>query len=164
MNVKLLEKQCTDGDVKLEKDGTPMFFWAGTWSPICGHWFKDNQFGAISFCKKLGYTRGVLDSSTEKYDEDSIRIGNCNEGESLKECTGGCNDKGLGDGCAECSTGKGIRITITCAGHTPETFLSSCKGIQQILVAIVLALFFSYSYNKFKSYEFNYRKPSHGIL
>ena len=123
-----------------------MFFWKGRWSPICGNWFWDNQFGATSFCKKLGYTKGVQERANEKYDEDAIRIGKCNEGESLEECTAGCNEKGLGDGCAKCSTGNDVRVTITCEGHTPDTFLSSCKGIPQITVAKVFAISFKFEY------------------
>ena len=42
---------CSDGDVKLEADGTPLIFWDKVWSPICGHYFWDNQYGAKKFCQ-----------------------------------------------------------------------------------------------------------------
>jgi hypothetical protein len=139
INVTLV-KHCTNGDVKLEKDGTPKFFWNGQWSPICGHYFWNNQFGATSFCKKLGYTKADQHRTNKNYDEDAIRIGQCNKGQSLEECTGGCNDKGLGNGCASCSTGNEVALTITCEGNTPDTFMSSCKGITRITDANVLTI------------------------
>ena len=30
----------------------------GKWTPICGHWFWDNNYGARLFCKQLGYNNG----------------------------------------------------------------------------------------------------------
>ena len=30
---------CSNGDVSLKDDGTPLIFWDGQWSPICGHYF-----------------------------------------------------------------------------------------------------------------------------
>ena len=130
---KSIEKYCEEGSLKLEKDGTPMFFWKGHWSPICGHQFWNNQHGAKSFCNKLGYNNGKQLRTHKGYDEDAIRIGDCKDGESLEECTGGCNDKGVGDG--NCSAGKNVGITITCDGQILDTFLSSCEGIPQITEA-----------------------------
>ena len=116
----------------MENDGTPMFFWNGKWSPICGEWFWDNQNGAQTFCKKLGYTNGNQQRTNEKYDQDAVQIGRCNADEDLEECSAGCNDKVVGKGCAACAAGGNVAITITCEGPTSDTVSSSCEGISQI--------------------------------
>ena len=30
----------------------------GSWAPICGHWFWDNNYGARLFCRQLGFNDG----------------------------------------------------------------------------------------------------------
>ena len=131
---KLSEQVCMNGDVKLEKDGTPKLFWNSKWSPICGHYFWNNHYGATSFCKKLGYSNGKQygHSSGQTYSEDAIRIGLCSEGQNLENCDGGCNDKGVGNGCANCAAGEKIKLTIRCEGHDQNT-KTSCKGIDNII-------------------------------
>ena len=126
----------------VDGNGNPMFFWEGRWSPICGHWFWDNQNGATSFCRKLGYTSGDQSRSYARYDEDAIRIGRCRYGESLEACTGGCNERGVGDGCAACSVGNNVAITISCDGRVPSS--SSCSGIPNTTAAKVLVIIFNY--------------------
>ena len=60
-------------------------------------------------------------------DEDAIKIGQCNSGDTLEACTGGCNDYTRADGgCAKCGVGKRAKITIACQGNS--TKYSSCNG------------------------------------
>jgi hypothetical protein len=125
------ERQCKDGEVRLLNDGTPEFFWDKIWSPICGPWFWSNQNGANSFCQKLGYPTGKQSGrgTGQTYTTDAIRVGACNKGEILECCHGGCNDKGTGKGqCANCAAGQGVKITVSCEGHTDGTVSSSCAG------------------------------------
>ena len=121
--------ECNDGDVKLEANGTPKFFWSGKWSPICGHWFWNNQEGSKSFCKKLGYGGGTLTKSAGTYLDDAIALGQCNVNEDLESCSVGCNDKTIGNGCIDCRAGEKVSIMITCDGLDAGTSDSSCKGM-----------------------------------
>ena len=120
--------------MKIRKDGTAEFFWNGMFSPICGHWFWDNEYGAQSFCQTLGYTNGSIISGGkysepgDKYTVDAITIGKCYAGEELETCSGGCNDKAVGNGCAECATGESVKMIINCEGHNKGTEASTCKG------------------------------------
>ena len=129
---------CSDGDVKLENDGTPMIFWNGVWSPICGHYFWDNSNGARKFCEQLGcYAGGMvvdLDIGTWKhYSVDAFRVGKCQHDDSWGSCTGGCNDNEIGGHCNEhvmntgmCNAGQPVRIKITCPCSCTKS--SSCTG------------------------------------
>jgi len=108
---------CNVGDVKLEKDGTPMLFWKEKWSPICGHYFWDNQHGANTFCKKLGYPSGKQERASAKYGEESIQIGRCNKDVDLTECT---KKKSY------CPAKDKVAIRITCEGLKSDTVSSSC--------------------------------------
>merc|ERR1711881_521945 len=111
------EEHCNVGDVKLEKDGTPMLFWKEKWSPICGHYFWDNQHGANTFCKKLGSPSGKQERASAKYGEESIQIGRCNKDVDLTECT---KKKSY------CHAGDKVAIRITCEGLKSDTVSSSC--------------------------------------
>ena len=97
--------------------------------PICGHYFWDNQHGATTFCKKLGYSGGKQEKANAKYSEKSIVIGTCKAGQDLAECTKG-EKKYWGKG------GPAIRITCESA-----TVLSSCGGISQITKASLNMIF-----------------------
>ena len=122
--------QCKSGDVWLEDDGTPLVFWNDKWSPICGHWFWNNQYGAELFCQKMGYTSGTLVNGIEvrggPYSRDAIRVGQCNNGDTLERCTGGCNEYEVGNGgCANCVAGEDVKIKIACQGGSTKS--SSCN-------------------------------------
>ena len=121
--------ECNDGDVKLEADGTPKFYWSGKWSPICGHYFWNNQEGSISFCKKLGYVGGTLTRIRGTYEDDAITVGMCDVNEDLESCTRGCNDKIIGNGCLDCRAGQKVSIKIECHGLDVGNSDSSCKGM-----------------------------------
>ena len=92
----------------------------GIWSPICGHWFWDNDFGATLFCQKLtsdptstGYVIRRTDKPLEK---DAIRIGKCLSNDQWLSCSGGCNDLGIGQhGCINCGAGQLASIEIKCS-------------------------------------------------
>ena len=106
------------GGVRLEDDKFPEVCLNGMWSPICGHWFWDNDFGATLFCQKLtsdptstGYAIRRTDKPLEK---DAIRIGNCLSNDQWLSCSGGCNDLGTGQGCAECDANSTASIEIKC--------------------------------------------------
>ena len=112
-------------------DGTPYLFWGGGWSPICGHWFWNNQHGAKSFCEKLGFIDGTLNKENSEYCEDSIEIGMCNSGDTIDSCTGGSNKYSKTEWC---QTGNQVKITITCNGNTKNSELSSCTGKARNLI------------------------------
>ena len=38
------------GSVRLVEEKFPEVFWNGVWTPICGHWFWNNDYGADLFC------------------------------------------------------------------------------------------------------------------
>ena len=105
-------------------------FWNDKLSPICGNWFWNNQIGATLFCQKLGYTSGTQSgrSLAGVLDERAaINIGQCDNGDTLEACTGGCNDyKRADDGCARCGVGNKAKITIECQGNS--TKYSSSNG------------------------------------
>ena len=100
-------------------------YWNEQWTPICGHYFWDNNVGADLFCQKLGFSSGVLssglwtdsDRSEVKLESDAIRIGKCAANDKWLNCTGGCNDLATGGHCwnnAKCSAGELAGITIEC--------------------------------------------------
>ena len=106
------------------------------WSPICGHWFWDNDFGATLFCQKLtsdptstGYVIRRTDKPLEK---DAIRIGKCLSNDQWLSCSGGCNDLGTGQGCADCDANSPASVEIKCnqgkAGKCQEYVLQSMEG------------------------------------
>ena len=126
------------------RDGKfPEVFLNGKWSPICGHWFWDNDYGAELFCQKLDptYTHGTVTKRRDKpLESDGIRIGKClsgdiRGGDKWLGCTGGCNDLGTGNGCAQCAAGQGASVEIYCErsdGSTPRPSpipRSSCQTV-----------------------------------
>ena len=120
---------CAEGNAKLDADNIPHLFYGGKWSPICGHYFWNNQDGAKAFCQELGYTNGRLSEYDEygegKYDQDAIEVGQCRSGESINSCTSS-NNKYKKTGW--CKKGKEVKITISCEGHTKGTEKDSCPG------------------------------------
>ena len=121
---------CRNGDVMLERNGTPLLFLDNKWSPICGHYFWDTVNGAKAFCKRLAYPSGTLQRIGHTYSEDSVRVGYCNEGEDLLACTGGCNEyeTGYGNGnSGSCTKNDKVSVSITCVEQSD--IFSSC-GLQ----------------------------------
>ena len=124
--------ECKNGDVKLNKDGTPFIFWDNLWSPLCGHYFWDNQYGAVKFCQKLGYALGIHSGKpiNRTYPVDSFSIGACLESDEWPSCTGGENyftpGKAFTNGTCEKSNNEAIMIT--CIGDKKYVNNPSCKG------------------------------------
>ena len=115
---------CARGDVLLAKNGTPFLFWDRKWTPICGHWFWDNDHGATAFCTKLGYEYGHVNKIENSYHVPAIHVGKCRAGEELTGCTWTKNYYDF----RNCNPGDPIGITITCNRQT-ETY-SSCISMK----------------------------------
>ena len=91
----------------------PEVQYKGDWYPICGHHFWDNQRGAETVCKSLGFMTGKLKRTKATFKVPAMRVGKCDSGQSLSHCTFGGNKWGdLGD--EECKAGSRVGITITC--------------------------------------------------
>jgi len=88
--------------------GTPYVYQAGEYHPICGLSFWDNNDGATAFCKKLGYSSGVVHKVNGQYTENSVgvkpwgtfssSVGNCNAGQNVAidiECQGALDNSTL---------------------------------------------------------------------
>ena len=96
------------------------------WSPICGHYFWDNNYGATLFCQKLNstYHYGSVKNPGIPLASDGIRVGKCtSQDNSLSSCTGGCNDLQVGGECsnnanAKCGVGQGATVEIECFSGT----------------------------------------------
>ena len=91
----------------------------GIWSPICGHWFWDTDFGANLFCQELtsnpASTGQVIRRTDKPLEKDAIRIGKCLSNDQWLSCSGGCNDLGTGQGCADCDANSPASIEIKCS-------------------------------------------------
>jgi len=141
-------RQCTNGDVKgayisSSSTGTiytPYVFWKGSWVPICGHYFWDNNDGASTFCKKLGHKKGGIitegrgGEKTEVTKKDSFWVGLCGSGEDLLHCSKSCNLRTIGVGkvCGgnKCGKGQVKNFHITCSGTTAvQSSKGSCNAV-----------------------------------
>ena len=128
---------CRNGDVKLDKDGTPMIFWDSVWSPICAHSFGDNRYGADKFCQKLGYTTGILMKIERNFTVDKFMIGLCLKDDVWPFCTGRDNVRKIGSKWKDCtgnlacghSNTNGIKVQ--CSGESNFVKLQSCRGMFQ---------------------------------
>ena len=83
------------------------------WYPICGHQFWNNNNGASTICKALGFSSGTLQRG-QPYDLDSMEVGLCNPGQPLDACTGGGNRWGPPSTSGWCRKGQDAGITVTC--------------------------------------------------
>ena len=83
--------------------------------PICGHHFWDNDDGATTVCKALGFSRGARWATEDKYDVDAMPVGKCKAGEPLTKCTGGGNEWGDLNGLhGWCKKGNTIGVKVIC--------------------------------------------------
>ena len=117
---------CADGDVRtvdaagsptsaLNTATTPEVYYNGQWHPVCGHEFWDNNHGATTVCKKLGFASGTAATSGTDVLKHAMMVGECRAGEPLTSCTGGKNMWGNLD--AEwCGKGKygGRSLSVKC--------------------------------------------------
>ena len=108
-----------DQDVRLKDGKFPEVFLNGIWSPICGHYFWNNDFGANLFCQRLTSnptsTGNVIKRTDKPLESDGIRIGGCLRYDDWLSCSGGCNDLGTGQGCADCDANSPASIEIKCS-------------------------------------------------
>ena len=89
----------------------------GTWTPICGYGFWDNDYGATLFCQQLDpkFVVGTVTKINKKLESDAIQIGECMKDDAWLACTGGCNDLIVGKGCADCrGAKKKAKIEVEC--------------------------------------------------
>ena len=114
--------------VRLVDGKYPEVWLNGTWSPICGHYFWDNDYGATMFCKQLNATfdSGIVIRRPDKpLESDAIRVGKC-QNDTIDtqwlQCTGACNDLGKGNGCAMCGAGELASIEIECSQSEIERY------------------------------------------
>ena len=110
----------------MREEKYPEIWFNDKWSPICGHYFWNNNYGATLFCQELNstYTFGSVKNSGIPLASDGIRVGKCtSQDNSLSSCTGGCNDLQVGGQCSndpngKCSIGQGgTTIEIECVGQ-----------------------------------------------
>ena len=108
------------GEVILREGKYPEIWINDKWSPICGHYFWNNPYGATLFCKKLSseYTSGKVKNTGLPLASDGVRVGEClSQDKSLSSCTGGCSDyPEVGGQCGggNCSAGQRAAIEIEC--------------------------------------------------
>ena len=112
--------------VQLRNGKYPEIWLNNQWSPICGHYFWSNDYGATLFCQNLNstHTYGIATKkdSAIPLTSDGIRVGACkSQDSSLSSCTGGCNDFGQTGGyCSDkkpmggCGVGKKAMFEIEC--------------------------------------------------
>ena len=67
----------------------PEVLFEGEYYPICGHKFWDNDDGATTLCKHVGFQKGTSQKIKNEYNVDSMPVGRCKPGEELMKCTGG---------------------------------------------------------------------------
>merc|ERR1719210_2459997 len=124
--------------------GEPEIFANGYWVPICGHWFWNNENGANTFCRQLGYLTGNLTATGRKLATDAMYVGSCKAGEDLHSCSEGCCSEGCRKGsvgCGDCGAGKNGGITMTCLGlqgcedHTFKKKRSGMTVMAQNMIA-----------------------------
>ena len=105
----------------MREEKYPEIWFNDKWSPICGHYFWNNNYGATLFCQKLLNSTGASGSvkpSGIPLASDGIRVGKCtSQDNSLSSCTGGCSDyPEVGGQCGggNCSAGQRASIEIEC--------------------------------------------------
>ena len=95
----------------------PEVLFEGNYYPICGHYFWDNDFGAETVCKALGFDGGAKTNTAAKFEEHAMPVGACNQGEELDKCTAGANQWGnFDDRSGWCNAGNTIGVEVTCTG------------------------------------------------
>ena len=95
----------------------PEVLYKGQYYPICGHYFWDNDDGATTVCKALGFISGKVKKTEAKYTVDAMPVGQCKSGEPLDKCTGGKNAWGnLDYQNGWCKKGKAIGVQVICEG------------------------------------------------
>lgn len=102
---------------------TPEIGFNGQWYPICGHWFWNNNNGATTVCKALGFTTGVVNQlrgvGALTLTTQAKWVGLCAADTRLELCEA---DKwGMLDPDNVCGKGGTGGMTITCSGPNSNT-------------------------------------------
>ena len=122
----------------------------GQFHPICGRYFWNNDNGADTFCRELGYENGgVLGEITNiVFSTNAVNVGECNAGEALDACTGGGNNAwdNMNYGTNFCHAGQNIGVKVQCSGfcttYTHATY-GPMKDWDMSLVTDLSFLFFN---------------------
>ena len=69
---------------------------------------------AKRYFQKLVFNIGIAIKVKKPLASDGIRVGRCNSNDEWLGCKGGCNDLGIGNGCAQCSAGNKASVEIKC--------------------------------------------------
>ena len=106
---------------------TPEFFYSGEWHPICGHYFWDNENGAATLCRKLGFDAGKLVAKGLQFSQDAIPVGKCEANQALTSCK-------LGDYKRQpvpepCARGKPAGVAMQCSGGSKQRTASCITGV-----------------------------------
>ena len=134
----------------MQEEKYPEIWFNNKWSPICGHYFWENDYGATLFCQKLNsiYTFGKYKKRWDKpLASNGIRVGACaSQDNSLMSFTGGCNDLQEGgqcsnDGGGKCGVGVGPSVEIECSSGSIVIFMVLVKNF---LISFGIWLFFKF--------------------
>merc|ERR1712166_1611066 len=113
----------------------PEVMYDGQWSPICGHYFWNNNNGAATVCKALGFSGGTQQQTRRAYSTDSMPVGSCNAGESLTSCTAGGNGWGKFEyQNGWCKAGTSVSITVTCGAKIEDESTEAPTGYTETVV------------------------------
>ena len=94
----------------------------GKWSPICAHYFWNNDNGAKTVCTTLGFSGGTHQQTNTTYDTDAMPVGACYAEQDLTSCTGGGNAWGnFEESHGYCKAGTSVGITVTCGAKIGAT-------------------------------------------
>ena len=94
----------------------------GKWSPICAHYFWNNDNGAKTVCTTLGFSGGTHQQTNTKYNTDAMPVGACYAEQDLTSCTGGGNAWGnFEENHGWCKAGTNVGITVTCGAKIDAT-------------------------------------------
>eukprot|EP01047_Picozoa_sp_COSAG01_P058277 COSAG01_NODE_6846_length_3471_cov_17.654804_4_plen_296_part_00 len=129
------QKLCNDGDVRIAPglittfgawprgtDWYPEVSYKGQWYPVCGHYFWDNDHGANTFCKMLGFEKGTRGRKYRTLNKDAMPVGNCAPGQHFNKCNGGGNAWGnFRQKSGWCMQGKRVGISVKCTGGANNT-------------------------------------------
>ena len=124
---------CNDGKVRIGSsstlaEGEPMFLevnYRGRWYPVCGHYFWDNNHGAATACRQLGFIDGTANRTHNSYVENAMPVGGCQPHEDLAKCTARGNAWGNFDyRNGFCKVGNQVGVQIVCR----KTKRISCTG------------------------------------
>ncbi len=90
---------------------------AGSYYPVCGIGFGDNDEGASALCRLAGYNLGgKVIRTDDTHAKDAMPIGRCRPGEDIESCSAGGN--AYGDFTSQfgraCTAGNPVGVEIVC--------------------------------------------------